>query len=248
MNKHEKRKISFNSIELRAEIGATGKKIVEGIIPYDSKSVPIWGTTEIISKTAFKKTLADKTVVRALYNHDDNRVLGSTESGTLVLENNEEGLICRCELPNTSYANDAYEVISRGDVKTMSFGFKPVKWIDEIDGKTRTLKEVKLMEVSFCVPFPAYEETTSLTYMRGLEKNNINIEVLNDALEKDELQDADKLTIQDTINSLRNLISEEQEAVETEQGNTTQEQVNTSVETKEDTTQIELLIEAELAI
>ena len=248
MNKHEKRKLSFNSIELRAEIGATGKKIVEGIIPYDSKSVPIWGTTEVISKTAFKKTLADKNTVRALYNHDDNKVLGSTESGTLVLENSEEGLICRCELPNTSYANDAYEVINRGDVKTMSFGFKPVKWLDEADGKTRTLKEVKLMEVSFCVPFPAYEETTSLTYMRGLEKQNINIEALNEALEKEELGDSDKLIINNTINSLSNLICGKQEAVETEPGQPTLSEANTSVEPQEDTTQMELLIEAELAI
>jgi len=246
MNKHEKRKISFNSIELRAETGETGKKVLTGIIPYDSKSVSMWGINEIISRTAFKKTLADKTVVRALYNHDDNKVLGSTESGTLILENSETGLICTCELPNTSYANDAYEIISRGDVKTMSFGFLPKKWVDDVEGKTRTLKEVHLKEVSFCVPNPAYEESNSLTYMRGLEKQNINIEALNEALEKDSFDDADKLIINETINSLRNLVSDKPEAVETEQSNDTPEEVDTTVETKEDTTALQLQIEAEI--
>jgi len=147
----EIRKLTFNDIQLRAETGALGKKIVEGIIPYDSKSLKIWGTTEIISKSAFNKTLADKATVRALFNHNENKILGSTDSGTLVLENSDAGLICRCELPDTSYANDMFSIIERGDCKTMSFGFQPISFRDSDNGKVRTLKEVKLLEVSYCV-------------------------------------------------------------------------------------------------
>ena len=239
MKKNEKRQLSFNSIELRAEIGATGKKIIEGIIPYNSKSVPMFGVTEVISRTAFNKTISDKSIVRALYNHDTNRILGSTESNTLQLENTDDGLICRCELPNTSYANDMYEIVNRGDIKTMSFGFEPIKWLDDSKTKTRTLKEVKLIEVSYCVPFPAYEETNSVAYMRGLEKNNIDIEKLNEVLEKDTLQDDDKKIIKQTVDSLRSLIIEP-EAVEPEQANATLPQVDTS--------NILLQLEAELAL
>jgi len=239
LKKNEKRQLSFNSIELRAEIGATGKKIIEGIIPYNSKSVPMFGVTEVISRTAFNKTISDKSIVRALYNHDTNRILGSTESNTLQLENTDDGLICRCELPNTSYANDMYEIVNRGDIKTMSFGFEPIKWLDDSKTKTRTLKEVKLIEVSYCVPFPAYEETNSVAYMRGLEKNNIDIEKLNEVLEKDTLQDDDKKIIKQTVDSLRSLIIEP-EAVEPEQANATLPQVDTS--------NILLQLEAELAL
>jgi len=242
MKKHEKRNMTFGDIELRTETSTLGKKIVEGFLPYDSKSLPMWGTTEIISKTAFNKTLADRATVRALCNHDENRILGSTDSGTLVLENTESGLICRCELPDTSYANDMFNVIERGDCRNMSFGFRPVSWRDGENGKTRTLKEVKLLEVSYCVPNPAYTETTSVTYKRGFEKRNIDMEALNDALDKDELNDSDKLIIKNTIDILSDIAGIE--AAEKEPETTTPDEVGTSTENNES---ILLEIEAELA-
>ena len=242
MKKSEKRNMTFSDIELRAETSALGKKIVEGIIPYESRSLPMWGTTEIISKTAFNKTLADKATVRALCNHDANKILGSTDSGTLVLENTESGLICRCELPDTSYANDMFNVIERGDCRNMSFGFQPVSWRDSENGKTRTLKEVKLLEVSYCVPNPAYTETTSVAYKRGFEKRNIDMEALNDALDKDELSDSDKLIIKNTIDILSDIAGVE--AAEKEPETTTPDEVGTSTENDES---ILLEIEAEIA-
>jgi HK97 family phage prohead protease len=196
----KKRNITFKNLEIRGSENAEGKKFVDGLIPYESKSVPIWGTTEVIARTAFNKTLADKNEVRAMYNHDDSKVLGSTKSGTLVLSNTDEGLVCRCELPNTSYANDLFEVIDRGDVRTMSFGFIPVKWEDTNNGKTRTLREVELLEISFGVAFPAYPETSSNTFVR---KINMDPERLNELLEKEELSESEVQELKavvDTIN------------------------------------------------
>jgi HK97 family phage prohead protease len=152
--------------------------------------------------------LADKTEVRALWNHNDSYILGNTKSNTLILENSDNGLICRCELPNTSYAADLYEIISRGDVKTMSFGFIPVKWTDSDKGKTRTLKEVELLECSFGVTFPAYPETNSQTFMRGFMKRNINIESVNEILEKDELTEEDIAILKNTISEIDKIITE----------------------------------------
>jgi HK97 family phage prohead protease len=240
--KKEKRNISFKDIEVRSST-KDEKKYIEGLIPYNSKSVEMWGTTEIIDRSAFNKTLNDKSEVRALWNHNDNHILGSTKSKTLVLENSENGLICRCELPNTSYANDLYEIIDRGDVKTMSFGFTPVKWQEDDKGKLRTLKEVQLHEVSYGVTYPAYKDTTSVTYMRGLEKININVETLNEVLEKDEILDTDKLIIKETVDKLNSILGNEAAEIEPPAG--TQKPVDTS-EIKEDTTSIELQIEAEL--
>jgi len=242
--KKEKRNLSFKNIEVRTE-NNNGKRTIEGIIPYNSKSVEMWGTIEIIDKTAFNKTLKDKSEVRALFNHDDSKVLGNTLSETLILENTENGLICRCDLPNTSYANDLYEVMDRGDVKTMSFGFTPIKWIEDEKGKLRTLKECQLHEVSFGVTFPAFPKTNS-QILRGLEKNNINIERLNEALDKNTFDDNDKNTIKQTVNLLNNLLNNN-EAIETEPNNNTLETVNTS-NIKEDTTALELQIETELMI
>ena len=235
----KKDKLLFKNIELRSE-EKDNSKYITGIIPYNSKSVSMWGMNEIIAPSAFNKTLQDRTTVRALVNHDDSKILGSTESGTLELSNTESGLVCTCKLPQTSYASDLFEIVNRGDCQTMSFGFLPIKFEDNMKNKTRTLKEVKLEEVSFAVLYPAYPETTSVTYMRGLEKNDIDIEKLNEVLEKEQLINDDKTIIQNTINVLSNLIKDE--AVENEQVDTTQEQVNTPA----DTTMIELEIEAEL--
>ena len=238
----KKEKLMFKNLELRAETKEGGKKFITGIIPYNSRSLPMWGTTEIIAPTAFNKTLSDGADIRALYNHDDSKLLGSTRNGTLVLDNTETGLICRVELPNTSYADDAFEIINRGDTKNLSFGFIPIKYEDDAKGKTRTLTEVQLLEVSYCVAFPAYPETNSITFIRGFMKRNINIEALNEVLEKDILEDTDKQTIKQTIDSLSGLIKPD-EAVTIEPENSTQDK-NTS---KEDAALIELLIEAELA-
>jgi HK97 family phage prohead protease len=205
--KKEKRNIIFKNLEIRST-EKEGKKHIEGIIPYDSKSVPIWGVTEIIDRTAFNKTLKDESEVRALWNHNDSYILGSTKSGTLELKDTEDGLICRCELPNTSYANDLYEIVSRGDIKTMSFAFSPLKWEDSNNGKLRTLKEVALREISFGVMYAAYPETNSQTYLRGFMKRKIDIESINEILEKDELEKGELTALQEVVNSLRNLIKE----------------------------------------
>jgi HK97 family phage prohead protease len=202
-----KQNLTFKNLNIRS-IENDGKKHIEGIIPYDSKSVPIWGVTEIIDRGAFNKTLKDKAEVRALWNHDDSCILGNTKSGTLELDDSDDGLICRCELPNTSYANDLYEIVTRGDVKTMSFGFRPVKWMDSENGKLRTLKEVGLEEVSFGVTFPAYPETNSKTYMRGFMKRKIDIESINEILEKEELTEEDLTALQEAIDALNKIINE----------------------------------------
>jgi HK97 family phage prohead protease len=203
----EKRNITFKNLEIRSG-EKDGKKYIEGIIPYDSRSVPIWGVTEIIDRTAFNKTLKDKSEVRALWNHNDSFILGNTVSGTLELESAGSGLICRCELPNTSYANDLYEIVSRGDVKTMSFGFIPVKWQDSESGKLRTLKEVMLNEVSYGVTYAAYPETNSQTYMRGFMKRKIDIEAVNEILEKEELTKEDITALQEAVTALNGIIKE----------------------------------------
>jgi HK97 family phage prohead protease len=206
--KKEKRNITFNNLEIRST-EKEGKKHIEGIIPYDSKSVPIWGVTEIIDRGAFNKTLKDGSEVKALWNHNDSFVLGNTRSGTLELENSDDGLLCRCELPNTSYANDLYEIVTRGDVKTMSFGFRPIKWDDSNNGKLRTLKEVQLEEVSYGVTYAAYLETNSQTYIRKIfMKRKIDIESIAEILEKEELTEEDLTALQEVIDNLTKIINE----------------------------------------
>jgi HK97 family phage prohead protease len=209
----KQKRISFKCIEIRSS-EHDGKRQVEGIIPYNSESVPIWGVIEVIDKDAFKKTLEEKNNVRALFNHNDSKVLGSTKSGTLTLEDSSAGLVCRCELPNTTYANDLFEVISRGDVKTMSFGFYPIRWVD--DGTKRVLKEVELDEVSFGVAYPAYPETNSEVSLRSyLNKRNMDMDKIQAILVKidagETLTDEEKNILREFIKPINEILQDKTE-------------------------------------
>lgn len=168
---------TLRGIEQRAQ-EKDGKKIITGFIPYNSRSVDFgWGFFEIMAPGCFKKTIKDKNEVRAFHNHNDSEVLGNTKSGTLELNDTNEGLEVVCELPNTSYANDLYEVIKRGDCRTMSFGMYVVKceYEDKPNGETiRTIKEAALDEVSFGVAYPAYPETDSGAEERGLKNLKVS--------------------------------------------------------------------------
>jgi HK97 family phage prohead protease len=254
--KAKRHNLSFKGLELRA-LESGGKRCIEGIIPYNRKSVPIWGMTEIIGETAFNKTLADKSEVRALWNHNDSYVLGSTKAETLTLEHTAQGLVCRCILPDTTYASDLFAVVSRGDVRTMSFGFIPVKWTDE--NHTRTLKEVILDEVSYGVTYAAYPDTYSETFLRSyMNRRNIDIDSIEELLEKETLTKEEVTQLRKLAKSLNEVIAEhEPEAAGGEQArNATPGTAGTSTagetlngdqeKPKEDMELLQLAVEMEL--
>lgn len=161
-------KIQVRTIETRVshseEDGGLNKTIT-GFIPYNSLSEDM-GFREIISPTAFKKTLADGFDVLALFGHESNKVLGRVSNQSLSFDNKSDGLYITCKLPvGVSYCEDAYNLIKQEYNSRMSFGFIPVKVDRVIDPKTGnevdTIIEAALREVSFCVSRPAYAETDS---------------------------------------------------------------------------------------
>lgn len=172
--KYEKRDISLKCEYQKRE--QEGKKTIIGFIPFNVKSEDM-GFTEIITDTAFNKTLADNANVFALYNHNSSKVLGSVRAGTLRLSKATDGLTCEVDLPNTQYADDLWEIINRGDVTNMSFGFYPVKYEIDEEGNY-LLREVKLSEVSFGVAFPAYTATNAIALKRGIEELQVENEEL----------------------------------------------------------------------
>lgn len=194
----EKRYINIKKgVEIRAE-EKDGERFVNGFIPYNKRSVDMgWDAKlfEILSPGCFNKTLADKTEVKAFHNHNDDEVLGNTKSGTLELTDTEKGLEIRCKFPNTTYANDLYEVIKRGDCTTMSFGMIVVKeeFARETDEEVvRYIKEAALDEVSFGVAYPAYPDTDSKTALRSLKSVDMDSESREIILKlAEELRNAD---------------------------------------------------------
>jgi HK97 family phage prohead protease len=158
----------MNEIERRA-FEVEELRMVEGDEPeimgyaavFNAASEDLGGFTEKIQRGAFTKSLLGDDI-RALFNHDPNYVLGRNRSGTLNLEEDEQGLRIRVKVPNTQWARDLVESIRRGDISQMSFAFRTIKdeW-EKVENKTiRTLKEVKLFDVS-PVTYPAYPQTSA---------------------------------------------------------------------------------------
>jgi HK97 family phage prohead protease len=145
---------------------------------------------ERIKPGAFKRSINSRNDIKLLWNHNTDMVLGSTRAGTLTLKEDEIGLRVMATLPNNTWGNDARVSIQRGDVTGFSFGFTVPAGGDSwsADGTERTLKSVRLMEVSTGVAFPAYPSTNGTAQVRGLDKvaerNNIDADALADALLK----------------------------------------------------------------
>lgn len=115
---------------------------------------------ERVAPGAFKRAVAEDDV-RALFNHDENWVLGRTHSKTLKLAEDEKGLAVDIIPPDTQLVRDlVLTPIERGDVSQMSFAFRVRKeeWDETGDMPLRTLLEVELFDVA-PVTFPAYPTT-----------------------------------------------------------------------------------------
>ena len=113
---------------------------------------------ESIRRGAFSPVLKDD--VRCLFNHDPNKVLGRTKSGTLAIEEDEKGLKFSCDLPPCQLGEEVRAMVVRGDVSGCSFSFTPdkVEWSE--NGSRREIVSLKGLFDVGPVTYPAYEDTT----------------------------------------------------------------------------------------
>lgn len=157
----EQRYIAMHDVQTRDDTDS-GELYVEGYFAVFNDIYKVWeGATESIAPGAFAESVSGD--VRALYNHNDDLILGRTSAGTLELREDSHGLWGRIKLNrNDTDAMNAYERIKRGDITGCSFGFNIESEETEYgeDGSVHwTITKVNpLYEVSPCV-FPAYEAT-----------------------------------------------------------------------------------------
>lgn len=166
--------------------GQTESRTIEGTpIVFGVRSVNLtpWSDIrevyEILEPGCITNDLLQRSDVVLNLNHSNMvpDVLGRCRNGkgTLSLELRENKIGCRCDLPNTNNANDALELMRRGDITGMSFAFED-DWQDSengvsyerlaeksADGKEVWLRHVKritgLYDVAI-VTHPAYEQTS----------------------------------------------------------------------------------------
>ena len=217
--KNQTRELKVAGLETReTEVDGKKKRWVSGFIPYKKASEDLGGYIEFIQPTAFNHTLKENNI-RALWTHNTQYVLGNSKAGTLTFDNREDGLHFDIELPNTTWASDVFETISRRDAPGVSFGFDVIvdSWTDlDKDCAKRDLNEVRLHEVSVGVAFPAYPDSDSESSMRALGlKNGIDFEKVAAALVRmkgGKIEARDVELIKKTADALNKLIPEEQRA------------------------------------
>jgi len=175
----ERRDISFEDApeaELVVEERAGGKTVITGYAAvYDRLSLELPGNfRERIMPGAFDKVLArqrGKQDVVAVFNHDNNIVLGRTSSGTLELSSDAKGL--RYEVTPPATRSDIVELIARRDVRGSSFAFTVGTggdaWSSDDKGSIRSVREVSgLFDVGPVVN-PAYPDSSVQAALRSYE-------------------------------------------------------------------------------
>ncbi len=164
-NKVEVRLFPVNGIEVRAADGDGAGAAISGYAAvFDELSVVMrdwWAEfRERIDPGAFAASIANDDV-RALWNHNPDFPIGRRKNDSLRLWEDDHGLGFEIKPPTTQLAADFVETIRSGYVDSMSFGFSVLdeEWDeDELGQSIRTLKKIKLYEVS-PVTFPAYPQT-----------------------------------------------------------------------------------------
>ena len=166
--------------------GQTESRTIEGTpIVFGVRSVNLtpWSDTrevyEVLEPGCITNDLLQRSDVILNLNHSNMvpDVLGRCRDGkgTLSLELRENKIGCRCELPRTNNADDALELMRRGDITGMSFAFTDDYQDSEngvsyerTDEKTEDGKEVWLRHIKritglydvAIVTHPAYEQTS----------------------------------------------------------------------------------------
>lgn len=97
----------------------------------------------------------------ALFDHDTSKVLGRASAGTLSVTDGPAGVDMVALPPDTTWARDLRVSMERGDIKHMSFRFRPLEqdWQMEGDTPIRTVTAAEVSEVSV-VSMPAYAQTS----------------------------------------------------------------------------------------
>ena len=149
------------------EIRSDGSRIVGYAIRFDSPSRDLGGFTEVVRSCAVDRSL-DGDVV-ALYEHQPGAILGRTPT-TLQLRKDDDGLAFTIMPPETQVGRDALTLVSRGDLKGASFGFRTLKdaWITAAGRTTRELLDIDIAEISLTA-FPAYTATDATVAQRSLQ-------------------------------------------------------------------------------
>jgi HK97 family phage prohead protease len=182
----------MHSVELRAEGQGDELSLIGYAARFRTLSEDLGGFRETICRGCFTRSLQSDRDIKALLNHDPSAaILGRKKNGTLFVSEDDKGLKFRAILPQTAAARDVWNLVQARYADSCSFAFEidpgnegddpGEDWgtcIDESSGqrmRLRTLKRVKLHDVSVLTAQPAYPTGTSVEANRFPEFNSRSV-------------------------------------------------------------------------
>lgn len=157
----ERRFIQFDQLEVRE--GEQSNRLV-GYAAVFNVEADLGRFREVIVPGAFARSIRGERAIRALFEHDPAKLLGTTANGTLRLAEDDKGLRVEIDVnSDTTHGRDALALVRRGDIRGMSFGFMVPRNGQQFSrteaGTLRTLSEIDLREVTV-TSIPAYDQTS----------------------------------------------------------------------------------------
>jgi HK97 family phage prohead protease len=135
---------------------------------------------EQIEPQVFQRALGRNDDVKLLFNHKEDRLLGSQKQGNLTLREDAIGLYAECSINDP----EVVEKARNNELRGWSFGFSSIsdEWDTTANPQRRFLKDLYLYEVSVLDVTPAY--TAMSIESRGEEP--VIVEQRFDVFEKTE--------------------------------------------------------------
>ena len=143
--------------ELRADTGGRPRRLV-GFAARYGVVADIGSFRERIAPNAFAGSIGEGGAdILALLDHNPEKVLGRTKSGTLRLDDRAEGLAFEIDAPDTGAGRDALALAERGDLGGASIGF--IVEDEARENAVRVIRRARLLEISIVSSWPAYAGT-----------------------------------------------------------------------------------------
>ena len=157
----ERRDFELEELEVRDD--EDGGQVIRGMaIPFNRSSQDLGGFIERIDPGAVE---VDGTDVVMLWQHDSADPITRQSTG-LKLEVRKSGVFFEAQA--SDFSDRQLDLLQRGVVKQMSFGFLTLddEWQQDTKPVRRTLKKIELREIS-PVTWPAYKQTSVKVAVRS---------------------------------------------------------------------------------
>jgi HK97 family phage prohead protease len=166
----ERRDFELEELEVRDD--EDGGQMIRGMaIPFNRSSQDLGGFVERID---FGAVEVDGTDVVMLWQHDSADPITRQSTG-LKLEVRKSGVFFEAQA--SDFSDRQLDLLQRGVVKQMSFGFRTLddEWQQDTKPVRRTLKKIELREIS-PVTWPAYKQTSVKVAVRSALDAGIELE------------------------------------------------------------------------